>query len=88
MELKYKLINADKDGNPYGHIPVGDELYIHNPKCYTLIISEEVSNFMDNMCDIQIFNGHTKVYILNNQRFIKEPVFFNNSLTFGMEKKS
>lgn len=86
--MKYKLINADKDGNPYEHTPVGGELYIDNPKCYSLLISEEVSRFMDNMCDIEVHNGHTKVYILNNQRFIKEPIFFNNSLTFDMIKKS
>ena len=88
MELKYKLINTDKDGNPYVHTPVGGELYIDNPKCYTLMISEEISDFMESMCDVQIFDGHTKVYILNNQRFIKEPIFFNNSLTNDLEKKS
>ena len=88
MELKYKLINTDKDGNPYVHTPVVGELYIDNPKCYTLMISEEISDFMESMCDVQIFDGHTKVYILNNQRFIKEPIFFNNSLTNDLEKKS
>jgi len=85
--MKYKLINADKDGNPYQHTPVGEELYINNPKCYTLLISEEISDFMESMCDVEVHNGYTKVYILNNQRFIKEPLLFNNSLTNDTEKK-
>lgn len=79
--MNYKLITVDEQGRPYYREPLEGGSFLQSPDYVEIHISEDVSKFMDSMCDIEVHNGGTKVYILNNQRFIKELMFINNSLT-------
>lgn len=71
--MNYKLIPVNEKGYKLTNKDLGNGTFLRDEHYIEIRISEEVSQFIENFCDVVIYPGR-KVYVMNSQRYIMEPI--------------
>jgi len=71
MDSKYVLIPVDSNGFELNKTSLGQDTFYIDRGFVEIPISEEISFFIENFCDV-LYYAHNKVYVMNNQRYIKK----------------